>query len=523
MAVVQISKIQIRRGKKNSSSGVPQLSSAELAWAVDTQELYIGNGSTTEGAPYVGNTKVLTEHDNILELASSYKFASDNPSITQSQSRTLLGKIDEMAVSVADFGAVGDGSTDNVTAFENAFTQLFRNADPDFKKVLTVPNGEYLFTGELEIPSNAIIRGETAEGAILNLDTRNIQLISSQGTPLASFTSSDRPTNIHISNITIKRSSGSLVLTGAKDVELEGIIFDGEYSLGAPVTNYATESASVLWNNDLAGLKVDDIKIKHCKFKNNSISIKCNQTVNTATKVEIIHTDFNVNDTSIYIAGVTGQGNNWIINDCNFTEIAKQAFNANYGYGTKISRCDFVSCGNNTGSSANPTSTIVEFGESRNNVVRECTSDRQQDAGVVNTETVAAIAEVQGSDFVSFTDKNYSEVYTTDSFRPVAVFSALNAFMKVNYTLRLANHIRRGSVNITIGDDISKLSLSDNYEYSDTTTISPGGVIMTGFEFSAALRDNDTDSGTDTVVLSYKNPIATGATGSLSFDIQYGV
>ena len=130
---------------------------------------------------------------------------------------------------------------------------------------------------------------------------------------------------------------------------------------------------------------------------------------------------------------------------------------------------------------------------------------------------------MQGSDFVSFTDKNYSEVYTTDSFRPVAVFSALNAFMKVNYTLRLANHIRRGSVNITIGDDVSKLSLSDNYEYSDTTTTSPGGVIMTGFEFSAALRDNDTDSGTDTVVLSYKNPIATGATGSLSFDIQYGV
>ena len=45
MAVVQISKIQIRRGKKNSDSGVPQLSSAELAWAVDTQELFIGNGS----------------------------------------------------------------------------------------------------------------------------------------------------------------------------------------------------------------------------------------------------------------------------------------------------------------------------------------------------------------------------------------------------------------------------------------------------------------------------------------------
>ena len=67
MAVVQISKIQIRRGKKNSDSGVPQLSSAELAWAVDTQELFIGNGSVEEGAPQVGNTKILTNNDNILE------------------------------------------------------------------------------------------------------------------------------------------------------------------------------------------------------------------------------------------------------------------------------------------------------------------------------------------------------------------------------------------------------------------------------------------------------------------------
>ena len=65
MAVIQISKIQVRRGQKNSGIGVPQLSSAEFAWAVDSQELFIGNGSVAEGAPAVGNTKILTEHDNI--------------------------------------------------------------------------------------------------------------------------------------------------------------------------------------------------------------------------------------------------------------------------------------------------------------------------------------------------------------------------------------------------------------------------------------------------------------------------
>lgn len=47
MAVVQISKIQVRRGKKNSGSGLPQLASGELGWAVDTQELFIGNGSVS--------------------------------------------------------------------------------------------------------------------------------------------------------------------------------------------------------------------------------------------------------------------------------------------------------------------------------------------------------------------------------------------------------------------------------------------------------------------------------------------
>ena len=76
MAVTQISRIQVRRGKKLSPTGIPQLASGEIAWTVDSQELFIGNGSVAEGAPYVGNTKILTEHDNILALISSYRFAA---------------------------------------------------------------------------------------------------------------------------------------------------------------------------------------------------------------------------------------------------------------------------------------------------------------------------------------------------------------------------------------------------------------------------------------------------------------
>lgn len=63
MAVVSISRIQQRRGRKYSGTGLPQLASGELGWAIDSQELYIGNGSVAEGAPHVGNTRVLTELD----------------------------------------------------------------------------------------------------------------------------------------------------------------------------------------------------------------------------------------------------------------------------------------------------------------------------------------------------------------------------------------------------------------------------------------------------------------------------
>lgn len=61
MAIVQISQIKHRRGlSENGPANGLQLASAELGWDVDTQKLYIGNGTLDEGAPAVGNTEILT-------------------------------------------------------------------------------------------------------------------------------------------------------------------------------------------------------------------------------------------------------------------------------------------------------------------------------------------------------------------------------------------------------------------------------------------------------------------------------
>ena len=528
MAVVQISKIQIRRGQKNSSSGVPQLSSAELAWAVDTQELYIGNGSVQEGAPYVGNTKILTEHDNILELASSYRFASDDPSITTTVPRTLLGKIDETQVSVADFGAVGDGSTDNVSAFTSALNELFRNADPNYKKVLIVPNGTYSFASDLKIPSNSIIRGETNANVILNFDTNNIRFITETGSELANFTSSNRPENISISNLTIRRSSGQVVLTGVKDSFFDNVKFQGEYSLGGSVGLLVNEPAAVFWSNDNAGFKVDKVEFNNCQFYDNSLSLSCSQAISTDTQIKIINSKFFVNDTSIFVEGVSGQTLNWKILDCDFEEIATQVFKSNYGKGTRFQRCNFKNCGNGTSLASSPSSSIIFFGESRDNIVIGCTSNRQQQAGVVDSELVGSITEVYNSDHTELLDKNFSQIYLSNSFRPVAVFSAFNNYISVNYVLRLGVHVRYGRLRFTLGDNSQKLSWTDEYQYSDIAATEEGGRIMTNFEFDASIRDNDDTTGDssaspDTIVLYYKNPLATGQIGNISFDVSYGV
>jgi hypothetical protein len=538
VAVVQISKIQVRRGQKNSNSGVPQLSSAEFAWAVDSQELFIGNGAVAEGAPYVGNTKILTEHDDLLALASSYQFASDDTSISLSVPRTLQGKLDEY-VSITDFGAVGDGSTDCVSAFTTAFNELFKNVNENYRKVLIVPNGEYLLTSGLAIPSGVILKGETQDGAVLNIGANSIRFVTSTGLESAGFDSTNRPQNIEISNLTIKRVTGQLVLTGVANSTFDTVKFLGEYNLGNTVSSYTTEPAAVFWNNDLAGIKVDNINFNSCRFEANSISVKCLQTVRFDTVVKFNSCKFFENDTGIYISGVPQdtitkvyQGNFWQIKDCDFEEIAKQAFKSTNGFGTQITESKFRICGNNTGLAASPLESIVYFGEKTNNIVIDCTSDRFQAAGLTTSASTASVIEVYNGDKVSFIDRNYAAIQKSDSFVPLAVFSAFNKYITVDYLLTLGEFSRSGKLHLTVGDGLSQVAITDNFQYSTPLTTSFGGTLMTNFEFAAELRDNDDTTGDstlsiDTVVLSYKNPLlasgSAGAGGAISFDITYGV
>lgn len=529
MAVVQISKIQVRRGQKNTGIGVPQLSSAEFAWAVDTQELFIGNGAVSEGAPYVGNTKILTEHDNILELASSYQFAEPEPSISLSIYRSLQTKLDEY-VSVLDFGAVGDGNINNVSAFENALNQLFRNVDSKFKKVLYVPNGIYVINGNLKIPSTAIIRGETRDGAVLQIGSSNIVFVGPNGEEVSEFTSTNRPKNISISNLTIDRGTGLTDITGIADSLFEDVKWISDYVLGDAPGVIAEQPAAVQWENSLPGTKVTDVTFKNCIWESNLLAVRSDQiTVDSSnpprydTYVKFEGCKFYIGHTGILINGIPNQGNRWTINDCQFEEIAARGFVSDQGVGTKIQRSSFINCGNDTNTAANPVTDIISFGQPIENIVVNCSTNRHQEGGFTSVSTKGAEVEVFGSSRTSLVDMNHSVIYLSNSFRPLSVFSAYNRYTYIDYVLNLGVHSRAGQIVIMTPDDQGSISFTDNYAYSTPFITDPGGILMTNFQFNVELKDNNGDSGLETILLSYQNPLATGALGTISYTITYGV
>lgn len=261
MAVVEIAKIQVRRGQENQT-GVPQLDGGEFAWAADTEQLYIGL-KIEDGGSRNDNVRILTENDerNFFALgvtSSTYIYKIESlitapNGFSEEFERTVQSKLDDV-VSITDFGAIGGTGTYDTASIQLAIDRLFLDT-MDFEtsegrhpgKKLHFPAGIYNLTATIYIPRYTTIVGEGIDKTIFN--------VTSTGTH--AFQTCDYTSNgggagyVHFDNTT---TIGSL--TQPKGVYLEDMTIRYDTSLGL-------SSNQSLLSLDCA----NDAVIKRVKFK----------------------------------------------------------------------------------------------------------------------------------------------------------------------------------------------------------------------------------------------------------------
>lgn len=288
MAVVQISKIQARRGLQQD---LPQLSSAELGWSVDQRRLFIGNGTIEEGAPAEGVTEVLTQYTDFAAVLKNYVFKGNAGGYTALTGTTLLtpsnrsyqDKLDDF-VSVKDFGAKGDGTTDDTVAINRAIREIYQhisnitNTNTWVRRTIYFPAGTYIISGaSILIPpyarlvgdgiSNSVIKQtDSSQSSVITLTDSLFQTGSYLGNNSAVL-----PIDISISNIMFENTSDKDIanIDSANNVYFEAVTFKG--SLVNPTTA-GSQAYTAVRIKSFATL-TNNINFNKCKLINSRYAV----------------------------------------------------------------------------------------------------------------------------------------------------------------------------------------------------------------------------------------------------------
>lgn len=282
MAVVQVSQIQVRRG---FLTNLGQLASAEFGWALDELRLFIGNGSIAEGAPYEGNTEILTQHSDIMAFIETYIFkgrlsgytAQTGVTLSTPVKRTLQDKLDDI-VNIKDFGAVGDGITNDLSAIQRAIDQIYNRlgavVSPRTRRIINFYPGEYIIYGELRLPPNCVLRGTGRDSVRIiqgsPLSACVFKTTNSMGDADALLVNGQTPGPVELSNLTFVNSFGNAVgiLESVNDVVIDRCRFIGNISVKAN-----NDSSTCLTINS-SYLKSNNINIVDSDFTGRSVGIK---------------------------------------------------------------------------------------------------------------------------------------------------------------------------------------------------------------------------------------------------------
>lgn len=388
MAVVQISKIQLRRGRKSSGTGLPQLSSGELGWAIDTQELYIGNGSVAEGAPAVGNTKILTDRDDLFEIARNYTYKEGNGLVVTGSDalnpvkRSLQDRLDDR-VSIRAFGATGSPTQNATLLLQRAIDQLYLNggnASTVSNRVeLHLEAGTYTISDTIRIPPHATIIGAGSNKTVIIQTNPNVSVfttVSDESTPgnyVLDGEYASQARNIVIKGMSLQTSVASkgLVLQSCRDSLFEELTILGPWttSTAIPADSSTATSIGLSLNSKNGGVESVRNEFTNCHIQGWAYGVVSNWDIN-----DNVFTTCNFGALGYGIAfgkdmtidgseanGTSTGPHNNIFSDCVFTNISRQAVLVTEGTYNVSRNNKFISCGNNGGSDDMPLYPVISF------------------------------------------------------------------------------------------------------------------------------------------------------------------
>lgn len=528
MAVVSISRIQIRRGKKTD---LPQLASGEFGWSIDSQELYIGNGAVSEGSPYVGNTKLLSEHDNLFQFANTYSYKSvdgyvqTGDTVNSPVLRTLQDRLDDI-VSVRAFGATGDGS-DQTDALQRAIDQLYLNAankgTPSSRVILHLEPGIYQISRTLYLPPFATIRGAGIDKTYIQSTVNAFETVNDESTPGApandaTSTTANQAREIELSGMTIQSANAiGLLLQSCKESKFTDLKFMGTWDFG------------------------DAVRLNQAiKLQSLSTLVSCNNNVFERIEIENysdgIYSDFDIKenifenirinnvDIGIYFGygttlGTTGQttgpSNNKISN-CVFDNVYREGINIVEGFFNLSQNNIFKNVGNHGGTEGNAQTSIINFNKPNN------TSDNDQFNRTAQLSlnplyfiNYPYIPEITGTNISVSGFPATISIGNNSSFEKTLRFSADTAksyLIDYIYTSDAVNAKRTGKIEMMIDPANNDIQITDEYVYVGDTAFDEN------LKFNAELYDENSDGTVDTAALTMLNSTS-GDSASFSYKV----
>lgn len=493
MAVVQISKIQIRRGRKNQGEGLPQLASGEMGWALDTQELFIGNGSVAEGAPFVGNTKVLTQYDNLFSIAGAYTYKVDDGYVSTGISpikRTLQDRLDDR-VSIKAFGATGNSSQDATVLLQTALDQLFLNNNTKSlaksRVSLHLEAGVYTTSSTIYLPPHASIIGDGPNKTIIrNIGTGPIfKTVTSDSTPgvyNTNVTSSNRPQHITIKNCTIEATTNTttgLDLYAITDSLIENIHFKSVWNFisDEEAAHYSlTDCVAILLESKSKALKSMNNIITGCHFYNWFAAVKSDTDIENnifdSCYCNLMGYGFLFGSNMIISSDETvatriGPYETKIINS-KFFDIGRQAIYIKEGTNNRSLNNHFTQVGNDGGDDSLPVTSVIYFenaGNSSNGDMFSRTKVLSYDQEFINSKPY--IAEIDG--IINYTNNEEHVIRFPRAGSPTLLFrlpSFEHQVFIINYHLRsLSSQSQRSGILKIVNDSrLNDILLSDEYD-----------------------------------------------------------